>query len=237
MKKSVLGLTVAGLLASSVAAQAEFEANVGFVSDYVWRGQSQSDNAPAIQGGLDYGWDNGVYVGVWGSSIDFADGIEFDVYGGIGGNFSEAFSWDVGLNWYLYPGDNGNAGNPNSDFDFVEVYGSLSYDFGAFALTGGAHYTPEFSWESDSGTYVYLNGDVPLPADFGLSLHVGHQNVSDNTQWGSPDWTDWSIGVSKSWMGLDFGLTYTDTNLSKTECFGGGNICDGTAVLSVGKNF
>ena len=61
-------------------ANAEFEiaGNVALVTDYRFRGISQSDEDIAIQGGFDAGWDNVIYVGVWGSSVDFDSNDGFD---------------------------------------------------------------------------------------------------------------------------------------------------------------
>ncbi|MGK0299102.1 MAG: hypothetical protein ACI9XC_002730 [Gammaproteobacteria bacterium] len=56
----------------------DFSANVTLSSDYLFRGQSQTDNAPSIQGGFDYSNDLGFYIGAWASNISFAGGIEID---------------------------------------------------------------------------------------------------------------------------------------------------------------
>lgn len=64
-------------------------ANVGVVSDYRFRGISQSNEEPALQGGVDYAHDSGVYLGLWGSSVEFGDAsAEIDLYGGWGGSFN-----------------------------------------------------------------------------------------------------------------------------------------------------
>ena len=92
----------------------EFSANVGLFSEYYFRGISQTDDAPALQGGLDWyatvdeGNGLGVYLGVWGSNVDFneaagIDGatVEIDYYGGLTGDIgSTALSWDVGFIYY-----------------------------------------------------------------------------------------------------------------------------------------
>ena len=70
-----------------------FTANVGVVSDYLFRGISQTKGAPAIQGGFDYSHSSGLYAGTWLSSVSWysdtvagaSKSVEFDVYGGYKG--------------------------------------------------------------------------------------------------------------------------------------------------------
>ncbi len=96
----------------------EFSANVGLFSEYYFRGISQTDDAPALQGGFDWsaslGKDSGlgVYLGVWGSNVDFNEGagvdgatVEMDFIGGLTGEIgSTGLSWDVGLSITPIPG-------------------------------------------------------------------------------------------------------------------------------------
>ncbi len=86
MKKYLL---TAALLASvaAPAAQAQFSANIGAVTDYRFRGISQTNKKPALQGGLDYAFSNGLYVGTWASTVTkdlypHGAGLEVDLYGG-----------------------------------------------------------------------------------------------------------------------------------------------------------
>ncbi len=92
---------------------AEFSANVGLSSNYVWRGMTQTADEVAVSGGFDYAAESGFYAGVWGSNVSFnggdAGGNEFDVYAGYANDM-----FDVGVLNYRYPGEN--------DIDFTEVY-------------------------------------------------------------------------------------------------------------------
>ena len=82
MKKLFLGLSVVALSASAYSASAKaetqvgdftFSGNAGIVTDYVYRGISQTDEGPAVQGGFDVGHSSGLYAGIWGSNVDFND--------------------------------------------------------------------------------------------------------------------------------------------------------------------
>ena len=68
-------------------------------------------------------------------------------------------------------------------------------------------------------------------------LFVGRQSIKDEVAWGTPDWTEYNVSLSKSIMGLDFAVTYSDTDLSEADCFGGGNICDPQFVFSISGGF
>ena len=92
---------------------AEFSANVGLSSNYVWRGVSQTADEIAVSGGFDYSAESGFYAGVWGSNVSFngedGGGNEFDIYGGWANDM-----FDIGVLNYRYPGGN--------DLDFTELY-------------------------------------------------------------------------------------------------------------------
>src|SRR6056297_1493623 len=105
-------------------------ASVAFSSEYIWRGVSQTDGDPAISGSLDYSHSSGFYAGVWGSNVDYGDdaSAEFDAYLGYAGEFGDSgIGYDVGFLRYMFPGE---------DYNFNEVYGSLSYSI----FTAGVAY-------------------------------------------------------------------------------------------------
>jgi uncharacterized protein (TIGR02001 family) len=232
---------LAGLLllgATSAQAAWEFSANFGATTDYVFRGISQGNEEAAPSAGLDWSHSSGFYVGTWVSTVDQVElrgsspdntDVEHDIYAGIGGNFTDAFSWDIGAIYYAYWAA--------SQLNFYEVYGSLSYDFGVASVTGGVAYSPDFFGETDNALYYYVEGEIPLPYDFAIGLHYGHQDIKDNSVFGTPDYDEWKVGVSKAYKNVTFDLSYTDTDLSNAKCFGGSDLCEGRAVFSVGVDF
>ena len=222
-----------------------FSANVALSTDYRFRGISQTVKDPAISGGFDYSNDTyGFYAGVWASNLDFGEDttvvtdtatMELDYYGGFSGEFGEGIGWDVGGLYYSYPGSDTGPGNAN--YDYFEVYGSLSHDFGKFSLTGGVNYSPDYFAESNDFVYGYGDVGVPLPQGFSLSGHIGYNSIKDNAQFGTPDYVDWKIGISKDIGPFNFDVSYVDTDLSKSECFGGTDFCDATAVFTISAGF
>ncbi|MDX1537484.1 TorF family putative porin [Arsukibacterium sp.] len=211
---------IIGLASTSTPTQAvELSGDITFTSDYAFRGISQTDEAPAIQGGLSLSDESGFYLSVWGSSVDFGgEGtLEFDVMLGWSGAINEEWSVDVGVMRYGYP---------NTEFagsNFYELYGSLSYQ----AFTFGLAYSDDYY--ANAGTYFYLYGgySYALTDNLTLDLHVGQNEYDDS----SASYLDWSIGVSTEVLGAGLSLAYVDTDID--DC----NLCDSRVIFSVSKGF
>lgn len=228
-------LAVAALPAAAQTIPGAITGLAMLTSDYTFRGISQSDSDPAIQAGLEYGVEVGSltpYLGIWGSSVNFTDAnIELDVTGGVRGKIGDV-GWDLGFVYYVYP----NA-RSTLNYDFVEIAGKLSYDFGMAALTVGANYTTDYFGGSGDALYLQANVDVPLPWGLVGSAHIGHQSIDKNAVFGAPDYLDWSLGVTKEVLGIALGLSYVDTDLSRSECFAGTALCGGRVIVSATKKF
>lgn len=222
-------LLVFFLIASAHAGRLPISANIGLVSDYVFRGISQTDDNVAIQGGLDYAHKSGFYLGTWASNIDFNDpnaNAEIDGYGGFKIDFWGSYNIDMGVAYYGYPGK-------NSTYAYTEYYLGGSYD--RFSLK--AYYSDDFFARSGQSVYLDLSADFPLPYDFSLGLHGGYQWVTNNAKFGARDYADWRVGINREIIGLNLGVAYSDTNLSKNECFSGTDLCGARAVVRVSKVF
>jgi uncharacterized protein (TIGR02001 family) len=226
MRKSILGLSALALLASATPAFAEEEAagpitvsgSVGLVSDYRFRGFSQTRQNPAVQGGITVTHESGFYVGTWGSNVDFPDldgagngaTAEIDLFAGYGTELAPGISIDVGLLYYLYPKDTVTKVST----DFFEPYVTLIGELGPVTLKVGANY----AWEQDalgSSDAFYLRADPSLAVP-GTPLSVtGHLGYATSDAFpGGVDGEvfDWSLGVSASWQSLTFGVSYVDTD-------------------------
>ncbi|MBD3646482.1 MAG: hypothetical protein HUJ31_03295 [Pseudomonadales bacterium] len=229
MNKLIYLIAGTGLAFVSIAATAEVSGNVTLATDYAYRGISQTSENPAIQGGFDLTDESGLYAGVWASNVDFDGSIEIDVYAGYGGSLSESVSYDIGVLRYEYPDDE-QGGAAESSFN--EVYGSVAYK----GLTVGLAWSPDFFYESDKSTYWYLDYELSLPNEFGLAFHYGNQSIDDNAAFGTPDYSDYSVALSRSAADLDFSVTWYDTDLSTTDCFGGSDLCESRVVFAIGKS-
>ena len=218
----------------------KLSANVGMVTEYFFRGITQTDKKWAVQGGLDFAHNSGVYVGTWGSNVDFGDGdeasAEVDVYGGWSGELGKSkVTLDVGAIYYIYPGADSSL-----DYDFFEVNASLSKDFGFASASAKISYSPEYFADSGDATYVEAGIDIPVGKYFTINLHGGYQWIDDNASFGADDYFDYLIGVSVTLVGLDFQIAYVGTDLDDTDssssltCFR--NDCS-TVIASVSKSF
>lgn len=245
LKKNILLTAV--VAASPVAAiAAEVSGNVSMTSDYRFRGISQTDTQLAVQGGFDVAYDSGVYVGIWGSNVDFANSLELDYYVGYAGELSDSVSYDLGFIYYDYPGTDDTVRTLSGDAedDYAEVYASVSVN----DFTLGFAYSNDYYLETGDFYYVYGDYSFALPHDISLDLHYGYNdfeysstdsNAKDAEQAflsdGEDSYSDYSIGVSKEFAGVGVSLTWVDTDLDKSECFGT-NWCDSTVVFAISKD-
>ncbi len=240
MNKQYLGLLAALCVFTPQLSWAQEQApafnlsvNTALVSDYVFRGISQSDENFAIQGGLDIAHESGLYAGTWASSVDFNDGdeasVEIDLYAGYGNSINDV-SYDLGVLYYAYPG-----ADTAREYDFWEVYGSLGYDFDVASAALSVNYSPDYFNESDEAIYTHLGVDAPLPYDLSLSAGIGYQAIDDNASFGTDDYTDWNVGLGYDWNNLNLSLTYHDTDLDEpSDCADG---CDARVVFAVSTEF
>jgi len=207
MKKILQILAAAAGLTAIAAtpALAQFSANGTIISNYVWRGVTQSSDNPAVQAGIDYGFGNGLAVGAWASSIDFGDQspLELDIYGSYAGELGTmGTGFEVGVIGYLYP----NSDSASPDFNFVEFYGGLSHDFGPAAVSGTIYYSPD---SLGTSTIYYTGGlSIPVSEMFGLAANVGHYDYETGT-----DYTDWNVGASVAFDIFTLSLMYSDNDL------------------------
>jgi len=212
----------------------EFSANIALTTDYLFRGISQTDGNPAVQGGFDYSYiPYGFYAGVWASNVDFSgccgddDNIEIDYYGGFAGEFTNGLGWDVGGIYYQYPGDDG-------DDDYVEAYAGLGYTFDAqLEPTVGvyAYYSPDFFGETGDAIYINPTLDLSLPMGFGLGFGYGYQDVDD-----SGDYSHFNVSLSRDIGMFSFGVTYDD-KFSEDDFCGGADVCDDTVTFTISSSF
>ena len=244
MRTTVAAAAVAAALAvpnfaAAQAAASPVAGNFSLVSDYRFRGLTQTFEEPAIQGGFDYAHSSGFYIGNWNSSISdtFYAGspLEMDFYAGYKPTFGD-FTLDLGVLYYYYPGsDLAGVGR----IDNTELYAGVAWKwlslkyFHAVSDFFGAPDTKNSNYIDLTASYAFANG-------WGVSGHVGQQKVKNIS---AADYTDYKIGVTKDFGGWVFGLAYVDTDAEEaayTFTSGAGksvNVGDSTLVFSVSKTF
>lgn len=185
---------------------------VALVSDYRFRGVSQTGGDPAIQGSINLNHSSGLYVGAWSSSISGGavyGSQELDLYAGITREIASGVTADAGLLYYAYP--SGHVGKA----EFFEPYASVSTTYGPAKIKLGVNY----AWDqaaigNDDNIYAYGNVDFGIPSTpLTLSAHAGYQdgNLSGPFLAGSTKrhgW-DYSVGASATVLGkVTLGVSY-----------------------------
>ncbi|WP_420389472.1 TorF family putative porin [Marinobacter sp.] len=165
----------AALQATPAIVSADVSANVSAISNYLYRGVTQTNGAAAIQGGLDYGHASGFYAGGWGSNVDFGDetSYELDLYAGFSGAV-DSIGYDFGYIYYAYP-------DAPDSIDFGEIYGELS--FGPTSV--GVAYTTNSDTSGEGlfvqgDLYYYVSAGVPLENDYSAGVTVGYYDFADD---------------------------------------------------------
>jgi uncharacterized protein (TIGR02001 family) len=218
-----LGVVRAEEAEKGILDPSHFSATTTFATDYVFRGISQTNEDPAIQGSLDYSHPIGFYLGAWGSNVDDSiskGNIEIDFYGGYRHELFKDFSFDLSVIYYLYPGS-----GDDPEANYVEGHLGLSYALSALPLTPtigvGYNYSPDFFGEDGIGHYVNGKLGLSLPYGFGLAGELGYQWVEGDKLTGHGqgegggdgfDYTHWRVGLSKEVLGFNLDLSYHNTN-------------------------
>jgi uncharacterized protein (TIGR02001 family) len=242
MLTSIRGLIAASLIAGTALAATPALADetdppadwtvsgsAAVVSQYRFRGLSQSNNQPVIQGSITVSHSSGFYVSAWGSSassdnyndspIDIG-GTEIDVYGGFAKEVGAGVKVDVGVYGYIYPGSSNINGGISGNY--VEVYGSLSKSLGPVSAKAGVYYAPAqkvfdlsvFS-PTRNNTYVYgeLSSGIPT-TPISVHAHLGH--TGGGFDYVKP-YIDYSVGASFVWKALTFDASLVGTNVSSAD--------------------
>jgi uncharacterized protein (TIGR02001 family) len=211
------------------------------VTDYRFRGISQTDKNFAVQGSVTATHESGLYATVWGSSIDdyIAAGgdQEIDLVAGFKKTFG-ATTVDVGSTYYYYPGAEQIVSG--FDSDFVEFYGSVSQAVGPVTAKVGAMYAPKQSaldYGFGKEDNFYMNGSLSgSVSGVGLNASVGH-SFSQSYLSGGIKYTDWSLGASYTTGPVTFGVSYVDTDAVGYNPLSGKNIYKAGVLGSLSVSF
>ena len=213
-----------GVFAITGSAAAEFSANIGATSNYVWRGVTQTDDGPAVSGGLDYAHESGFYAGTWASNVDFVDRdddlddddsplfsnnqVEVDFYAGYANELSSGLGYDVGVIYYAYP----QAEDYNDELDFTEIYASLSYG----PVSGGVYYTVDTeAGGDDDHVYYYLSAGTEVAPTWSIGATVGLYDFDGGDEYShgqldvtkdAGDFGEFTMSVSNVFDDDDMGL-------------------------------
>lgn len=263
-KKTTLALAISALAGGAMAQSAPAEekspisANVTITNDYKYRGISQTNGQPAIQGGFDYAHESGFYIGNWNSTISWIGNqnpgvsapVEMDFYGGIKKELIGAgFATDFGVLQYYYPVKGDLAVNPNT----TELYLAQNFTFGPISGFVKVNYslTTIFGVPNSSGSYY---PDLTINYDTGIwgitaNGHIGYQYFAGQPNsmqgYNNISYTDWKLGLTKDFGGgLSLSASYISTNANREFFVSGVNTNTpnnwagrGSAVVALTKTF
>jgi len=228
------------LAAATITAQAGVTGNASLTSDYRFRGISQTQGAPAFQGGFDYTTKSGFYIGNWNSSVTSevylqGSGLESDLYAGFKKELGPV-TIDLGAISYFYP--EARTGAVPERFDTDEIYVGASAGF--FSVRAHQSYSNYFGTADSRGTrYYQVKSDVPVNKSLTLNAAYGRTDVSNQS---TGDYDDWKVGATFTAAGFDFGAHYYGTEKT-TAAFETANTVNGKknydhgAVFTVSKFF
>ena len=233
MPRLVTTFCVGAFAASSIflgasRADAAVSGTLALTSDYLFRGLSQTNQEPALQGGVEYAHDSGIYAGIWGSNVSWlsdyssaslpiSNSVELDAYAGWRGNVSESLKLDAGVYTYYYPGDYpGGFVRPYT----TEVF--IGANFGPASLKYLHAVTNLFGFaDSDGSGYLDANVNYEFSPGWVLNAHAGRQRVKRTS---AASYTDWKLGVTRNFdAGWSLAVAYADTNAQRsvyTNAFG-----------------
>jgi uncharacterized protein (TIGR02001 family) len=227
--RRILAIGMFVMLGGASAAQAGITGTVTAVSDYDFRGYTQTGKDPALQGSIDFSMDNGFYAGAWSStSLDFGPGtdanVELDIYAGFTGGKDDGLKWSLNAVEYTYPGA--------TDFNFPEISAGISYKLASAKLW----YSWDFANTSMDAWYLEGNLNFAMPQDYGFVIHAGY---SGGDYWNSFDgkYLDWALGVTKSFGHFDTSLKYIDTSGAVYDHTADAFSAKGKLLLSIATTF
>ncbi len=246
----ILGLALAFMATPAFAEDATatpavtINGSAAIVSDYRFRGISQTDKNFAVQGSLTLTHESGFYVSAWGSSISAyvsqGSAQEIDLIGGYKKSFGGT-TLDVGALYYFYP-----KSNPGHT-DFIEPYVSVAHTIGPVTGKVTVNYAPKQKALAlgQTGTVldpsrdnVYLGGDLSggIPnTPISLAAHVGHSFGPSFLVPVGKGYTDWSLGATFTHKALSFGVSYVDTDTVFVPV--AKNVAKGGVVFTLGASF
>ena len=225
-RKHLAAVACAALLsipfaASADEAEAPLSWEVGAVSDYLFRGASQTDEKATVQGSVTWTAPVGIYVGSFASGVDFGPGsadLEVDYYVGYSFDVAKDVNIDVLLNRYTYPGDSESAYNELVTTTTVAENWKVELS-----------YTNDVWGSGTAGWYYGIGGEWGLPAEFTLSANAGRSVFNDSSV--ADDYTDWGVGISRNFGIANVSLGYYGVDGQGRDNFG--QLADSRVVLSV----
>lgn len=213
--------------------------NVTMATDYRFRGLSQTNNDPSVQGGLTLAHKSGFYVNLWASNVNLLPGnsIEADYYLGYQWKIDAKSTLDFQYINVNYPGVIKDYHPAFHEFGVIYSRNSTFKEGDNWTLSG--YYSPEFAMKSGDEMYLNAAFSYPIYKTINLIGSVGYTKLDSVAKfqqaygYGNTDhYTDYKVGLKTNIKGLDTELSWIDTDVKH-----GPKTTDGTVYFSIGKSF
>lgn len=214
------------VLAFAAEAGAQWSGSAALLSDYRFRGVSQSDRRPAVQASVGFDHSSGLFAGLFVSSADFngasSTNLETLAYAGIARRFATDWSWEAGGTHYRYPGFRGRR-----DPDFSELFLGITWR----DLNSRLYYTNEYFGRRIDSFYVELNGTQPLVERTALFWHLGLERVFGRAR------ADLRFGVAIERAPFTIELSAVASDAGSGSCPRGGDRCRPGLIVALSRSF
>ena len=215
------------------------------LSDYVFRGISQTRGNPAVQLTLDVEHSSGLYVGAFVSNANFpGTNLRQELDFNFGYRFALGpVKLDLGATYFGFPGYDAPPGG--FDWAWWEVSLRANYELDPLKFLAQVSYSPNFNFESGEAWYVEAGVDIKLDFEITASLRFGRQWIQYNTtspadhgSFGTPDYNVFAFGLSREIAyGVIGAATFSTTSLDRADCFGGQSFCGTRVYFGLSRPF
>ncbi len=205
------------------------------LSDYRFRGESLSDEQPALQAGINYDHSSGLFIGALASNVRIGlgpAGLGAQFYGGYAHALGKRATWDVGLVTYVYP-----SSQRGSEYNYSEAFVGVSTD----EISARIYYANDYFGTGARAAYVEGNLSHPLNERFALIAHIGYLNIGRITAYPVPaqrsEQFDFKAGVGIALAGFNLELSVVGADAPRNRCAAGTDRCGTTGLVSLSRAF
>ncbi|MEO8628739.1 MAG: TorF family putative porin [Betaproteobacteria bacterium] len=216
-------------------AQAQVTGQVSLLSDYRFRGESLSDEQPALQAGINYDHSSGLFIGALASNVRVGlgtTGLGAQFYGGYAHALGKRASWDVGLVTYVYP-----SSQRATEYNYTEAFVGAATD----ELSARVYYADDYFGAGARAAYVEGNLSHPLNERVALIAHIGYLNIGRVTAYPTSaqrsDQLDFKAGVGIGVAGFNLELSVVGTDAPRDRCVVGTVRCGTAGLVSLSRTF
>ena len=213
------------------AASSSWNGNVALASRYTSRGLDVTDGILSPQAGVEYRNAAGWYANEFVARIRyFGISVEADTNVGVRGARGD-LQYDLGVYYYAYPG-----ADPKLHSNFAEAGARFVWARGPVHPVFETYVSNNYFFGAGAGLFINAGADATLPGAIAVSARFGYVTVKDNVAFIYPDYTTWSVGLTRSFGAWDLSGQVTDTSMHRWQCINEDR-CARKWMLRIARNF